>query len=265
MLRMMLRPRWIAALLLALTAAGTFAALAQWQIERAATEAIVKERPTEQLFPIADQLQPGVATPQSATGQRFETAGTYQAGDSVIVPNRIRNVGDRTSGWWVVAHFVTDRSIDVPVVVGWAPTEPAARAAIADFDATIRDGSAPTAVTGRFLPSDAPAVPKGDPQTVTAVSVGHLINIWQNVSTGGAYFGYLISEEPASGLDPVSTPAPEQQAQLNWLNVFYGVEWTLFAGFAVYLWWRLVKDAVEREREALGEAPSSADAQETGN
>ena len=37
--------------------------------------------------------------------------------------------------------------------------------------------------------------------------------------------------------------------ELNWLNVFYAVEWVVFAGFAVFLWYRLVRDAVERERD----------------
>ncbi len=36
---------------------------------------------------------------------------------------------------------------------------------------------------------------------------------------------------------------------LNLLNVFYAVEWVLFAGFAIYLWYRLVRDAVERAEE----------------
>ena len=29
----------------------------------------------------------------------------------------------------------------------------------------------------------------------------------------------------------------------------------MFAGFAVYLWYRLVRDAVEREREEAAESP----------
>ena len=249
MLQMMLRPRWIAALLLALLTAGVFAALAQWQISRAATEAIVRERPTETVHPLESMVQPNVATPQDATGQRFEASGSYQVDDTVIVPNRIRHIGDSTSGWWVVAHFVTDQQIDLPVVIGWAPSEHDANDAAASFDAEITSGSSPTTVTGRFLPSDAPVLPKGDSQAILSVAVGQLINVWQNVAPGGSYFGYLIAETPLVDLDTVSTPAPEQQAQLNWLNIFYGVEWIVFAGFAVYLWWRLVRDAVERERD----------------
>jgi hypothetical protein len=38
-------------------------------------------------------------------------------------------------------------------------------------------------------------------------------------------------------------------AEINWLNVFYALEWTFFAGFAVFLWWRLVRDAQQREIE----------------
>jgi hypothetical protein len=33
----------------------------------------------------------------------------------------------------------------------------------------------------------------------------------------------------------------------NLLNIFYAIEWVLFAGFAVFLWYRLVKDAWEAE------------------
>lgn len=259
MLQMMLRPRWIAALLLALAAAAIFAFLAQWQISRAATEAIVHERPTETVQQLDGTLMPGVATPQSATGQRFETNGSFQAGDSVIVPNRIQNLGDSTSGWWVVAHFVTETQLDIPIVVGWASTEAEATQAVRAFDSQIAAGTAPSSVTGRFLPSDAPEVPKGEnSQELTGVAVGHLVNIWDDVSEGGAIFGYLIDEQPQAGLAVVSTPAPEQQAQLNWLNIFYGIEWVLFAGFAVFLWVRLVKDAVEREREEAEQSASAS-------
>ena len=44
---------------------------------------------------------------------------------------------------------------------------------------------------------------------------------------------------------------------MNWLNVFYALEWVVFAGFAVFLWFRLVKDAVEREKDLAAEAAAS--------
>jgi surfeit locus 1 family protein len=48
--------------------------------------------------------------------------------------------------------------------------------------------------------------------------------------------------------------------QFNWLNVFYAIEWVVFAGFAVFLWFRLVRDAFEREHEEAEEARAEADA-----
>jgi hypothetical protein len=51
---------------------------------------------------------------------------------------------------------------------------------------------------------------------------------------------------------------PTNDVSLNWLNVFYAIEWALFAGFAVYLWYRLVKDAYEREEEDKLTAQSPA-------
>ena len=46
------------------------------------------------------------------------------------------------------------------------------------------------------------------------------------------------------GIKELNTPLPRW-----WLNIFYALEWIVFAGFAVYFWWRLVRDALERERE----------------
>jgi hypothetical protein len=46
---------------------------------------------------------------------------------------------------------------------------------------------------------------------------------------------------------------------VNWLNIFYAAEWAIFAGFAFYLWYRLAKDAWEREVEEFEDAePASA-------
>jgi hypothetical protein len=42
---------------------------------------------------------------------------------------------------------------------------------------------------------------------------------------------------------------PEAGTQVNWLTLFYALEWALFAGFAVFLWWRLVEDARIREQQ----------------
>jgi hypothetical protein len=44
---------------------------------------------------------------------------------------------------------------------------------------------------------------------------------------------------------------PETESKLNMLNLFYALEWAIFGLFALYLWYRLVRDAWEGELEEL--------------
>lgn len=256
MLQMMLRPRWVLALLLALGIAAAFALLGQWQLERAVEQAEVIERPTEEVLPFADVVEPDTPTKQMATGQRVEVTGEFVPGDTVIVEGRLN---DGESGYWVVAHLeVTDAAPGgLPVALGWAADHDAARDAAERFDA--RAGGNAT-VVGRFLPSEAPVVPdNGDPFAMTTVAVAQLINIWADFDDRPVYFGYVTAAEPAAGLEAISSPPPEASVELNWLNIFYAAEWVVFAGFAIFLWYRLVRDAVERERDEASEAETHPD------
>lgn len=264
MLRMMLRPRWVLALLAALAVAAGFAVLAQWQVGRAVEEATVVERPTERVRPLAEVAQPDGPTEQAATGQRVSVRGTLVPGDTVLVQGRLN---DGAAGWWVVAHLeVSDAAPGgLPVALGWTSDEQAARDALAEVDADARGGGE-VEVTGRFLPSEAPVAPGDgeDPNAMTTVAVAHLINVWADYDDRPVYFGYVTAADPFGGLEAISSPPPEQQAELNWLNVFYAIEWVVFAGFAVFVWFRLVKDAVQREREEAELQAEHAAASATG-
>ena len=247
MLRMMLRPRWVLALLLALGIAAGFALLGQWQLERAVEQAVVDERPTEEVRPLAEVAEPDGPTRQSSTGQRVTVTGSFVAGDTVVVEGRLN---DGVPGYWVVGHFeVADAAPGgLPVAVGWAADEPTAQRAADRLDA---DAGPEVAIVGRFLPSEAPIAPDedGDPFAMQTVAVAQLMNLWADFDDRPVYFAYVTTTDPAPGLDAISSPPPEQSVELNWLNIFYAVEWVVFAGFAVYLWYRLVRDAVERERD----------------
>lgn len=257
MLQMMLRPRWVLALLFALAVAAGFALLGQWQIERAVEQSTTVERPTEEVLPFGDFVQPDSATEQVATAQRVEVHGTFVPGDTVLVEGRLN---DGVAGFWVVAHLeVTDAAPGgLPVALGWAADRDAAQSAADAFDAAA-DG-AEAQIVGRFLPSEAPIAPdeEGDPFAMTTVAVAQLINVWADYDDRPVYFGYVTATDPAPGLAAIASPPPEHTFELNWLNVFYAVEWVVFAGFAVYLWYRLVRDAVEREAQEAEEAAAAA-------
>lgn len=256
--RMMLRPRWVLALLLALGIAAAFALLGQWQLERAVEQAVVVERPTEEVRPFDGVARPDAPTEQAMTGQMVEVSGAFVPGDTVLIADR-RN--DGASGWWVVAHLeVADAPAGgLPVAIGWAADERTAQAAADRFDAGV-DPDEQASVVGRFLPSEAPVVPGDDedPFLMRSLAVAQLVNVWADYDDRPVYFGYVTASEPAPGLEAIYSPVPEQETEFNWLNIFYAVEWVVFAGFAIYLWYRLVRDAVERERDEAAEAEAAA-------
>ncbi len=59
-------------------------------------------------------------------------------------------------------------------------------------------------------------------------------------------------------LEPVKIGTQKTSSQLNLLSAFYFLEWMLFAGFAVFLWWRLVQDERNRLAELASEKPTKA-------
>ena len=53
----------------------------------------------------------------------------------------------------------------------------------------------------------------------------------------------------AGDMRVVDVQAQPQETSVNWMNIFYAIEWVVFAGFSVFLWWRLVADAHRRSLE----------------
>ncbi|WP_241984672.1 SURF1 family protein [Cryobacterium adonitolivorans] len=254
---MMVRRRWIAALVLALAIAAGFALLGQWQLDRAISSGEVVERSTETVQPLSDTVSPDGPPAQAAEGQMVQTSGSFVAGDEQIISGR-HNGGE--TGFWVVSHFVTDEGASIAVARGWTADSDEA-AAVRDRLATQMSILSLQPLTGRFLSSEAPGLPDedADPHTMTTVSTAALINLWANWSDQSVYQGYIVDTVAPDGLAVIDSPEPVVEVPLNWLNIFYALEWVVFAGFAVFLWYRLVRDAWERETEEAEIAAGSPD------
>jgi cytochrome oxidase assembly protein ShyY1 len=246
--RIALRPKWIAALALALGIAAGFAGLGQWQLERSIESATVIERDTETAVPLASIAEPQQVMTSNASGRLVTVDGSWASGDDLVVTGRLNNApgGDGAPGDWVVRHLVTEQGYSLAVVVGFV--EPEASIPI------LSDGEA--ALTGRYVPSEAPQIGDFESGARETISIAELINLW--AEPGPAFAGYLVLTEAPAGLTPVAAPAPEATVELNLLNLFYALEWVLFGGFAVYLWWRLVKDEQEKEAAQLEGASDGA-------
>jgi cytochrome oxidase assembly protein ShyY1 len=244
------RPRWIAALVLALALAAGFAWLGQWQLGRSIASSPTTGAETEKAVPLTSFARTGTPFRDDQLGRMATVDARLVPGDGVVLSDRLNG---STQGWWLVGHAVTSDGHDLAVALGWAPTRAAAKAA--EAAATI-----PTPLVGRYLPSEAPDQPGVEKGVQSAASVAALINQWKDMS-GDVYAGYLVARDAPPGLTRIDSPKPIPPEALNWLNLFYAIEWAVFAGFAIYLWYRLVKDEVEKETESADapERPAGAE------
>jgi hypothetical protein len=79
------------------------------------------------------------------------------------------------------------------------------------------------------------------------LSVEQVINqpgLPENVN---AFAGFVILHKPENLGEAIVIGNNPGENVFNWLTAFYAIEWIMFAGFAVFLWGRLVKDEVIRE------------------
>ncbi|WP_334149169.1 SURF1 family protein [Microbacterium sp.] len=250
----MLRGRWIGVLLLCLVVAGVFAWLGQWQLERAIDTDPPPAGVTEQVQPLDGTLEPGVYLPEPLVGQRVETEGSWIPGDFLVVSNRF-NGG--VEGYWVTGQLRVAERTSIAVAVGWAPDRESADAAAAELEADA-DGST-VAITGRIISDEGPSVPpRTEPDRMDRMSPATLLSRWHDTEQLDVYRPYLASTTASAGLVDIDSPAPDEISPVNWLNVFYAVEWAIFAGFAFYLWYRLAKDAWEREVEEFEDAAAAS-------
>lgn len=258
----MRRPRWLLALLLALAVAAGFAWLGRWQLERAVVPNALAQSPTETQVPLTRAATPGESIANTVVGQKVSASGTFAAGDYQVLVDRL-NDGD--TGYWVVGRFtlaVPDAAgnpVVLAVARGWANDKAAALAAVHDLEA---EPAASVSLAGRLLPSEGPKIPPpdADPHQMSAMSAAALYNVWSDVDGTDVYDGYVVQRKAPAGLTAIHSPPPIPQETINWLNLFYALEWVVFAGFAVYMWYRLARDAWERERELLQLQAADAEA-----
>ncbi|MBD8044064.1 SURF1 family protein [Arthrobacter sp. Sa2BUA2] len=243
MLKTALQPRWIAGLILALAISTVFVLLSEWQFSSAENEGAPPAATTEEVRPLTEVFTPGEPLFATQADQMVTFTGSFQPEDQVLVQNRLQ---DGEEGYWVVTAFAVDGAPGdtlIPVVRGW--TEDPSNA-----------GTAPEGdveITGRLLPPEAPVAGPQPEGTVAALSSAELANIWDEP----LYSAFVTAHETqaagqqdsANELETVVTGPQPQEKSVNWLNIFYAVEWFVFAGFAVFLWWRLLADSYQRSLE----------------
>jgi hypothetical protein len=57
------------------------------------------------------------------------------------------------------------------------------------------------------------------------------------------YGGYVVDEKPGAGLQRATlAQLPEAGTLTGLRNFLYGLEWWVFGGFVVFIWWRHIQE-----------------------
>ena len=252
------RPKWIGGLLFALAVAVVFALLGQWQLERTFT-VVEPEAQNEQVFVLNQIATPGAPLTAEAANVLVTANLMLDQSNVYIVSNRLQQAGEEVvAGYWLIANSGVllsdnDSTGSLTVAVGFSESLETVEKARVE----LQDSMLPQAFvehTGRYLQTEAPvqSPDSGKPYLFDSLSLAQLVNLYSQEPVE-SFAGFLaLDADPGFGLERIDLPPQEEGTRVNWLTLFYAVEWVLFAGFAVFLWWRLVQD--QRLRESTNTA-----------
>ena len=247
------RPKWIFGLFLALAIAAVFALLGQWQLERSFTE-VEPEDLSQAPLVLIESEKPGAPLTAIAANKRVKANLMLDTQNVFIVANRLQRTNDEViSGYWVIANSGVlledgDSTASLSVGIGFAESLSIAETARTELMESIQP-QAFLEQTGRYLQTEGPvALTATDkPYLLESFSLAQLVNLYKEAGVQSLAGFMVLDSEPGFGLETIVIAPPEAGTQVNWLTLFYALEWALFAGFAVFLWWRLVEDARIRE------------------
>lgn len=238
-----LRPKWVGMLLLALVVATVFVGLSYWQLERANETAAPPSHDTESRVELSAVQEPQRPTTDEAAGRLVELRGEWvQQEQPLLLQGRVNSESGDETGTWVIARFHAElpsaERAELAVAIGWF-SDTSGEQKLPSYE--LPEGM--QELRGRFFPAE-PAIQSGafDGRYLASMSPAVMINVWEEPLEALRYSGYLILDDAPEGLVQIYSPAPDLTAEPNFLNLFYAFEWVVFAGFAFFIWYRMVKD-----------------------
>ncbi|MFI6034270.1 SURF1 family protein [Streptomyces sp. NPDC051315] len=261
MYRFLLTPRWWGINVFVLLAIPFCVFMGSWQLSRfesrvddhrSAQERVSSER-TEAARPFAEMLPVDKAT----SGRRVTATGRY--GEQLLVPDREL---DGKRGFYVLTLLRTDAGKALPVVRGWL-------AGTADAAKAPAPPAGEVTVTGALQASETPGdngvsaqggLPTGQTAAISAASLVNLVSY-------DLYDAWITLDTADSGMKavPASAPTGSGLDLKAFQNLGYTGEWFVFAGFVVFMWFRLLRREVEFAQDAeLGIAPEGTTPDGTG-
>ncbi|QTD99925.1 SURF1 family protein [Streptomyces cyanogenus] len=250
--RFLLTPRWWGINVFVLLAIPFCVFMGSWQLGRFEDRVQDHRAVTEQVASGRDEaarpLDSMLPVDKSTAGRRVTASGRY--GKQLLVPGREL---DGKRGFYVLTLLRTDSGKALPVVRGWLP-------GTADAAEAPAPPAGEVTVTGALQASETPGdngvsaqggLPAGQTAVISSASLVNLVpyrlyDAWVTLDKGDAGMKAVPASAPSgSGLDLKA-----------FQNLGYTGEWFVFAGFVVFMWFRLLRREIEFQRDAaLGLVP----------
>lgn len=246
-------PRFVRLFVVMVALVAAFCWLGQWQWRVAhdnATRTVLNAANEQKRVPIDDVLKPGADFVNSTSLRPVRAVGRFDSAHTVLVAGRVLN---GKNGWWLVTPLVVDSSgARLPVLRGFVTSTtglPAPASGRVTVDGALAPGE--SAATDTNLPSG----------QIGTIDMGLLLNTW-----GGTVYNAFVFETAQHPAGPLArtavTPVPPpliHKSSLQLQNAAYAVQWYVFAGFAIYMWFKMVWDESRLRELANAPDPSTTD------
>ena len=241
MLRTALKPRWLGLFVVLVLVLVSFFWLGLWQLD------VARDKGREEVVaaaagavvPIAEALGPHAPFPAGGAGRRVQATGRYAAdGQFLVAPRRL----DGRDGAWVVTPLVVESTgATLAVVRGFVPESavvPAPPGGPVTVTASLAPGSRPPRLRRRAVAGRCTGPGLDRPRRARQRVAGRPLQRVRLRGRGaGRRWGRSPGERPGAGPAPVIG-----ETGLSWRNAAYALQWWIFAAFAAYMWFRMVRD-----------------------
>ncbi len=228
---------------------AVFGVLGLWQLNVARDKGRaeqVRDAPALAVTDLATVLSPHVPFPGDGTGRRITATGRYDGpGQVLVTPRRLRG----EAGYWVVTPFVVRSSGARIAVVRGFVTDPGKALAPAASETTMSGTLAAGESPGGDTALAAGKLPDGQ---ISTLDLSQLVNRWPGALYNAFVFATLEQPDVSAASSPAMQrvpPPPLTSGGLNWRNAAYALQWWVFALFALYMWWRMVRDDYQDSRD----------------
>jgi len=216
--------------------------LGAWQAERASA---ARDLTDQEPVALAELLGSDDPFPSTVVGHPAEVSGVWVPDATLFISGREH---DGVEGYWVVT----------PVAVGGAgePAIPVVRGWVAEPAQAPAPPRGPAEVTGWLQPAEGTGEVDTD-RSDDVLPQLRVADVIQHVDQD-LYSGYVVSEQPLDGLAPATLEQlPAVGADHGLRNLLYALQWWLFGAFAIYVWWRYVRDVTRPEEPAYADEDES--------